>query len=63
MSLWYPLWEPPTKAALKQGWTAVEKAKALGGKTEREGDYIAAIEAFYKDSDKLDHRTRAVAYA
>jgi hypothetical protein len=29
---------------------------------ERETDYIAAIAAFYRDSDKLDHRTRAVAY-
>ena len=25
-------------------------------------DYIVAIAAFYRDSDKLDHQTRAVAY-
>jgi hypothetical protein len=31
-------------------------------KTQRERDYIAAIETFYKDSEKLDHRTRALAY-
>ena len=31
-------------------------------KTEREKDYIAAIAAFYRDNDKLDHRTRALAY-
>jgi len=62
MSLWYPLWEPPSEAALKQGWAAVEKAKAAGAKTDRERDYIAAIETFYKDTDKLDHRTRALAY-
>ena len=31
-------------------------------KTDREGDYIAAIAAFYRDNDKIDHRTRAVAY-
>ncbi|MBI3780713.1 MAG: hypothetical protein HY278_06620 [candidate division NC10 bacterium] len=62
MSLWYPLWEPPSEATLKKGWAAVEKAKALGGKTEREGAYITAMETFYKDSDKLDHRTRATAY-
>jgi hypothetical protein len=30
--------------------------------SERERDYIAAIEAFYKDSDKVDHKTRALAY-
>jgi hypothetical protein len=31
-------------------------------KTEREKEYIAAIAAFYRDNDKLDHRSRAVAY-
>jgi hypothetical protein len=47
---------------LKAGAEAVEKAVAAGPKTEREKDYIAAIAAFYRDSDKLDHRSRAVAY-
>src|SRR5712692_9530076 len=62
MSLWYPLWEHPSEAMLKQGWAAVQKAKAVGAKTQRERDNIAAIETFYKDADKLDHRTRALAY-
>lgn len=62
MSMWYPLWSPPSPATLKQGWAIVEKAKAAGAKTQREQDYIRAIETFYKDSDKLDHRTRALAY-
>lgn len=62
MSLYHPLWEPTDAASLKKGWAAVEKATALGGKTEREKDYIGAIEAFYKDSAKLDHHTRALAY-
>ena len=62
MSHWYPLWFPPSPAALKAGSEAVEKAIAAGPKTEREKDYIAAIAAFYRDSDKLDHQTRAVAY-
>ena len=62
MSHWYPLWFPPSPAALKAGAEAVEKAVAAGPKTERENDYIAAIAAFYRDSDKLDHQTRAVAY-
>jgi hypothetical protein len=62
MSHWYPLWFPPSPAALKAGAEAVEKAVAAGPKTEREKDYIDAIAAFYRDSDKLDHRTRAVAY-
>ncbi len=62
MSHWYPLWFPPSPAALKAGSEAVEKAIAAGPKTEREKDYIAAIAVFYRDSDKLDHQTRAVAY-
>ena len=62
MSHWYPLWFPPSPAALKAGAEAVEKAVAAGPKTEREKDYIVAIAAFYRDSDKLDHRTRVVAY-
>lgn len=57
-----PLAGPPSPKALQEGWAAVEKAKAAGAKTQRERDYIAAIEQFYKDSDKVDHRTRAVAY-
>ena len=62
MSHWYPLWYPPSPAALKAGSEAVEKAMAAPTKTEREKDYIAAIAAFYRDNDKFDHRTRAVAY-
>jgi len=62
MSYWYPLWYPPNAAALKAGSDAVEKAMAAGPKTDRERDYIAAIATFYRDNDKIDHRTRAVAY-
>ena len=62
MSQWYPLWYPPNAAALKAGSEAVDKAMAAKQKTDREGDYIAAIAAFYRDNDKVDHRTRAIAY-
>jgi tetratricopeptide (TPR) repeat protein len=62
MSYWYPLWYPPNATALRAGSEAVEKAVAAGPKTERERDYIAAIATFYRDNDKIDHRTRAVAY-
>jgi hypothetical protein len=57
-----PLVGPPDAEALKRGLASVEKAKAIGAKTQRERDYIAAIELFYKDSDKLDHRARVLAY-
>jgi hypothetical protein len=62
MSFWYQIWAPPRTAWLKQGAELIEKAKATGARTERERDYIAAAEAFFKDHDRLDHRTRALAY-
>jgi tetratricopeptide (TPR) repeat protein len=62
MSHWYPLWYPPSQAALKAGADAVAKAQSIGAKTDRERDYIEAIAVFYRDSDKLDNRTRSVAY-
>ena len=62
MSNYHPLWAAPTPAELKRGWEAIEKAKVTGARTQRERDYIAALELFYKDADKLDHRTRMFAY-
>jgi tetratricopeptide (TPR) repeat protein len=62
MSNWYPLWYPPSEAALKAGAEAVAKAKSIGARTDRERDYVEAIAVFYRDSDKLDNRTRSVAY-
>jgi hypothetical protein len=46
----------------KEGWTVLEKAKSIGGNTERERDYIAAMDALYKDSETRDLRTRQLAY-
>jgi len=53
---------PPNAQAIQEGWAAVEKAKAAGGKTPREQAYIAAVEMFYKDAEQIDHRTRVLAY-
>jgi len=57
-----PLAAPPSARGLKEGGFAVEKAKTIGSKTQRERDWVAAIEHIYKDADKVDHRTRALAY-
>ncbi len=62
MSNWYPLWYAPDPTHFGNGRAAVEKAKPLGATTERERDYIGAIETFFKDSDKLDYVTRVQAY-
>lgn len=63
MSNYHPIWAPPSNVELKKGSDAIEKARTIGARTGRERDYIAAIDAFYRDSDKLDHRTRAFAYS
>ena len=63
MSNYHTIWAPPTPAELRKGWEAIEKAKSLGAPTGRERDYIAAVEGFYKDSDRLDHRARTLAYS
>ena len=57
-----PLILPLTAAALKNGLEAVEKGKAIGAKTERERDWIAAIESYYKGYDKVDQTQRGLAY-
>ena len=62
MSMYYPLWYPPSEATLKSGLTALDRGKAAGAKTQRERDYLAAIDAFYRDWDKSDHRSRTLAY-
>jgi tetratricopeptide (TPR) repeat protein len=62
MSIYYPLWVPPSQPTLQKGLNTIEKAKSVGAKTDRERAYIAAIEVFYKDSDKLEHRARTLAY-
>lgn len=57
-----PLAGAPDATAFKDGWEAVEKAKSIGPKTERERDYVAAIGNYYKDWEKLDHQTRVLSY-
>lgn len=62
MSVYHPLWAPPTAAELERGKAAVAAALATPAKTQRERDYVAAIATFYRDSDRLDHKTRALSY-
>ncbi|MGB0033999.1 MAG: hypothetical protein WBP79_00820 [Candidatus Acidiferrales bacterium] len=57
-----PLVGAPDPQVLKDGLEAIDKAKAAHAKTQRERDYIAAIETYYKDWEKLDYRTRVLAY-
>ena len=58
MSLYHQLWRRPDAADLNSGWNLLQKAHALSAKTARECDYIEALSAFYRGSDKADHERR-----
>jgi tetratricopeptide (TPR) repeat protein len=57
-----PLIGEPEPAVLKDGLEAAAKARAAGARTQREQDYIAAIEVYYKDFEKVDYPARVLAY-
>jgi len=63
MSYYHPLWDGPTPAEQEKGKNAIGKAKAAGARSQRERDYVAALETFYRESDRLDLKTRAFAYS
>jgi tetratricopeptide (TPR) repeat protein len=57
-----PLVPPFPSTALKAGLEAAQKGLALNPATQREKDWLAAIEVFFTDYDKKDHPTRAKLY-
>ncbi len=64
MSLWHQLWNQPDEKVIAHGLEEVHRAEKLqANATPRERAYIAAIAAFYSDSQKLDHAARAKAYS
>ena len=63
MSLYHPLWAPPSPTELERGRASVAKALANPARSQRERDYIGAIAAFYADSETRDHASRVQAYS
>jgi hypothetical protein len=63
MTYYHPLWAPPSAAELEKGRNSLSQARAAGAASEREQAYIAALEAFYQESERLDHKTRAFVYS
>ena len=47
---------------LPLGLAAIEKAKAVGAKTQRERDYVDALSVMYVDYDKSSHQARVQSY-
>jgi hypothetical protein len=52
---------PPLKDA-QAAWAALEKARAIGTKTQRERDWIEALSAYYRDHDTVPLDRRLAAY-
>ncbi len=53
---------PPPLKDITAAWEALEKARAIGAKTQRELDWIEAISAYYRDHDKVPLNARLAAY-
>jgi len=62
LSLWNNPHGPPPAPNLAPALAAIEKAKAIGAKTERERDFIDALAVLYTDYDKVDYRVRLQKY-
>src|SRR3954468_15590961 len=60
--LWNPHVPTPPKN-LSEGAAAIAKAKTIGAKTQRDGDYVDALAAMYTDFEKTPHLARSQAYA
>jgi tetratricopeptide (TPR) repeat protein len=52
---------PPAKTA-RLAWEALEKARAVGAKTQRERDWIEALSAYYRNHDEVPVDARLAAY-
>ena len=52
----------PTRAEAQAAWDALEKARALGAKTQRERDFIEALSAYFRDHEKTPVDARLAAY-
>jgi hypothetical protein len=64
ISLWHQLWNQPDEKVIARGLAEAHAAQRQAQKaTPRENAYLAAIAAFYGDSEKLDHAARAKAYS
>ena len=54
--------DPPTRDDLRIGLEAAQKGLAMKPKTQRERDYLSAIQGFYQDAGSESHSIRAKQY-
>ncbi len=62
MCNYHPLWAPPNKEDLIKGAKALAIGKSIKQKTNKERDYINALDAFYTNWQNDDHLTRSLRY-
>ena len=62
MSHYRQLWDPPTKDDLRIGLEAAQIGLSMGPKTQRERDYLSAIQGFYQNAGSESHSIRAKRY-
>lgn len=61
MSIWHPLWAPPSKADLESGAKLLSETENLDV-TSREAAYIEALSGFFSSNDTSTHRERTRDY-
>src|SRR6202050_2701127 len=61
MSIWHELWNRPDEVTIERGHAEVKTARSLHPKTDRERDYITAMDEFYRGK-KRDYHDRANTY-
>jgi predicted Zn-dependent protease len=54
---------PPPRKNVEEAVLILEKARAMGTKTERERDWLASIAAYYRDHDTIPLDKRLASYA
>ena len=53
---------PTPRQNLPAGLAVIKKGQAIGAKSQRENDLLAALAVYYADYDKLDENSRQLAY-
>jgi tetratricopeptide (TPR) repeat protein len=61
MSVWHPLWAPPSESDLARGAALLKRTDGLE-MTPREAAFIDALKAFFSSTDTMTHRQRATAF-
>jgi hypothetical protein len=61
MSVWHPLWAPPSESDLARGAALLKQTDGLE-MTPREAAFIDALKAFFASTDTTSHRQRATAF-